>query len=69
MIFFINFLEYSSLTNTMHRKETCLSQAPEQTVVFIFGHVTTSGENKTGQNKTTAIWAKVAKTWWPQNIP
>ena len=39
----------------MYRKETCLSQAPEQTVVFIFGHVTTSGENKTGQNKISHL--------------
>jgi len=28
-------MEYSSLTNTTHRKETCLSQSPEQTIVFI----------------------------------
>ena len=30
----INSLEYSSLTNTKHRKETCLSQAPEQIIEF-----------------------------------
>ena len=41
----LNSLEYSSLTNTTHRKETCLSQSPEQTI----------GENYTGQNKTIAI--------------
>ena len=41
----LNSLEYSSQTNTTHRKETCLSQATKQTIVFIFRHVTTSGEN------------------------
>ena len=52
-----------SLPNTTHRKETCLSQASEQTIVFIFPNVTT-----TGQNKTIAVWPKVAKIWRHQNI-
>ena len=40
--YILNSLEYSSLTDTTHRKETCLSQSPEQTIVFIFHHETTS---------------------------
>jgi len=32
----LNSLEYSSLTNTTHRKETGLSRTPEQNFVFYF---------------------------------
>jgi len=34
MIF--NSIKYSSLTNTKYREDTSLSQAQEQTIVFIF---------------------------------
>ena len=37
----LNSLENSTLTNTMNKKETCLSQSPEQNILFIFCHITT----------------------------
>jgi len=37
----LNSLENSTLTNTMNKKETCLSQSPEQNILFIFCHIKT----------------------------
>ena len=45
----------NSILYYTYRKETCLPQAPGQTILFIFRCITLSGENQSGQNKTIAI--------------